>query len=270
MDVRTLLRRYHLAPKASLGQNFLEDPHALDLVARAADLGPQDTVLEIGPGLGALTELLAARAGRVVAVEIDTRLLPALAEVLAPFDNVQVVHGDILALDPAQLVQPPYKAVANIPYYITSAILRHLLEARVAPDLLVLTVQAEVAARIVAEPGAMSLLAVSVQFYGEATIVGHIKAGAFYPPPEVDSAVVRVDLRRRPALGVTDVGAFFCVVKAGFGQKRKQLKNTLAAGLARPAAEVAAALTRAGVDPTRRAETLSLAEWAQVAAAMSG
>jgi 16S rRNA (adenine1518-N6/adenine1519-N6)-dimethyltransferase len=163
-----------------------------------------------------------------------------------------------------------YVVVANLPYYITSAAMRHLLEADPPPTLLVLTVQREVALRIVARPGDMSLLAVSVQFYGQPRIVARIPAGAFVPPPQVYSAVVRIDTFPTPPIDVADIQAFFRVVRAGFGQKRKQLKNALAAGLGLPAAEVSAALTRAGVDPRRRAQTLSLDEWAGLARELSG
>ncbi len=264
MDIKSLLRPFNLTPKRSLGQNFLSDLAVLDRIASAAEVGPEDAVLEVGPGLGTLTEVLAARARQVVAVELDDRLWPALQHVLAPYPNVHLVHADILETDPAALLSGPYKVVANVPYYITSAILRHLLEARTAPALMVLTVQAEVAERLAAEPGDMSLLAVSVQFYGNVEVVGRVKAGSFYPPPDVDSAIVRVDLRRGPFLPLAEAEGFFRVVRAGFSQRRKQLKNTLAAGLARKPADVAAALTLAGVDPARRAETLSLEEWARI------
>ena len=158
-----------------------------------------------------------------------------------------------------------YKVIANLPYYITSAILRYLLEAVPQPERLVVTVQKEVAQRIVARPGAMSLLAVSVQFYGQASLMHYIPAGAFYPPPKVDSAVIRIDTYTHPPIVVSDVDHFFRVVKAGFGQKRKQLKNTLAAGLRRPTAEIVTTMSQVGLDPTRRAQTLSLAEWGRLA-----
>jgi len=248
-----------------LGQNFLEDPAILQRIVDAAELTPDDSVLEIGPGLGTLTRLLAASAGRVVAVELDERLTAILPEILADCPNVEIIHGDILALDPAALFperHPVYKVVANLPYYITSAVLRHLLESPARPRLMVLTLQREVARRLVAGPGEMSLLAVSVQFYGQPRIVGRIPAGAFYPPPQVDSAVVRIDVYDHPPVPVDDVEGFFRVVRAGFGQRRKQLRNALSQGLGRPAEEVAAALKRAGIAPQRRAETLSLAEWA--------
>jgi len=263
--VRQLLRAYNLRPQKELGQNFLEDPAILQRIVDAAELTPDDSVLEIGPGLGTLTRLLATSAGRVVAVELDERLAAILPEILADCPNVEIVHGDILTIDPATLLSEwsgGYKVVANLPYYITSAVLRHLLENPVRPRLMVLTLQLEVARRLVAGPGEMSLLAVSVQFYGQPRIVGRIPAGAFYPPPQVDSAVVRIDVYDHPPVPVDDVEGFFRVVQAGFGQRRKQLRNALAHGLGRPVGEVVAALKRAGIDPRRRAETLSMIEWA--------
>jgi 16S rRNA (adenine1518-N6/adenine1519-N6)-dimethyltransferase len=272
MDPRSLLRQFNLTPKKSLGQNFLVDERAAGRIVEAADPSADDVVLEVGPGLGALTFHLARAAARVVAVELDQRLMPVLDYTLADCDNVELVHGDVLELDLATLLPSEYKVVANIPYYITSALLRHLLEGRIQPSLIVLTVQEQVAQRIVAGPGEMSLLALSVQFYGRPSIVTRLKAGAFYPRPKVDSAVVRIDLRpdARPTLGVADVELFFQLARAGFGQRRKQLRNALARGLARPPAEVEAALTAAGIDPKRRAETLAPEEWAALTAAFIG
>ncbi len=265
MHPRHLLQRYGLQPRKGLGQNFLVEEGALHRIVAAADLTQTDSVLEIGPGLGALTRHLAAAAGRVVAVELDDRLIPVLAEELGRVSNVELVEGDILGLDPAALMGGPYKVVANLPYYITAAVLRHLLESTPRPELMVLTVQQEVAERLTAQPGEMSLLAISVQYYGRVRQVARIKAGSFYPRPEVDSAVVRVDLDRGPSLTGVDEGRFFSVVRAGFSQKRKQLRNSLRAGLGIPAEEVEAALAAAGIDPRRRAETLSLDEWGRLA-----
>lgn len=270
LNVRQLLREYNLRPKKSLGQNWLVDEATLARIVAAAELTQQDTVLEIGPGLGSLTRHLAEEAGRVVAVELDGALIPPLGRVMAGYAHVSIVHGDILSLDPSALVDTgSYKVVANLPYYITSSVVRRLLEAAVRPSLIVLTVQREVAQRMTAAPGQMSLLAVSVQFYGRPSIVAQIKAGAFYPVPKVDSAVVRLDPYSHPAVEVADRKQFFAVVKAGFSQKRKQLHNALAAGLARPQHEIAAALERAGLDGRRRAQTLSLQEWASVAQALT-
>lgn len=272
MHPRSLLREYNISPKKSLGQNFLVDESAALRIVAAAELGPDDVVLEIGPGLGALTCHLAADARRVIAVELDQRLIPVLHHNLDDRENVQIIHGDILHLDPAKVLPTGYKAVANIPYYITSALLRHLLEADVCPSLMVLTVQEEVARRIVAGPGDMSLLAVSVQFYGRPRIVARLKAGAFYPKPKVDSAVVQIDMRAgaRSAQDVRDVELFFRLARAGFGQRRKQLRNALASGLALPHKEVETALAAAGIDPRRRAETLSVDEWAALVEGFSG
>jgi 16S rRNA (adenine1518-N6/adenine1519-N6)-dimethyltransferase len=285
MNVRRLLEQWDLRPSKGLGQNFLVNQTALDRIVVAAELTPDDVVLEIGAGLGTMTERLARDAGHVLAVELDERLIPVLESVLVAFDNVTLIQGDILALDPATIIssvtnqpptsnlQPPtsnpqYKVVANLPYYITSAVLRHLLEAGLKPQRLVVTVQREVAERIVAGPGQMSLLAVSVQTYGRPELLFRIKPGGFYPSPGVESAVVRVDVHATPPVPAEDTAAFFRVVRAGFSQRRKQLHNTLAAGLRRSSQEVAARLQEAGIDSRRRAQTLSLEEWARVTRAM--
>ncbi len=270
--VRELLDKYDLRPRKGLGQHFLADPNVLHKIVEAAELSPEGVVLEIGPGLGMLTRQLAQAAGCVVAVELDEGMLGVLRGELAHLANLHLVQGDILQLDPATLIrdalpsnlQSPleYTVVANLPYYITSAAIRHLLEADLPPRRLVLTVQREVAKRIVAGPGDMSLLAVSVQYYGQPRIVARIPAGAFVPPPKVDSAVVRIDTC---IPGPSDAETFFRVARAGFGQKRKQLKNALAAGLGRSSSDVSAAMARAGIDSHRRAQTLSLAEWVSLA-----
>jgi 16S rRNA (adenine1518-N6/adenine1519-N6)-dimethyltransferase len=269
--IPALLREHGLSPRKGLGQNFLADPVALDRIVAAADLAPADTVLEIGPGLGTLTERLAAAAGRVVAVELDERLASVVRGRLAGLGNVEVIHGDILELGDLGFLGPGYKVVANLPYYITSAVLRHLLDRADRPRLVVVTVQREVAERIVAGPPDMSLLAVSVQFYGRPRIVARIPAGAFYPPPKVDSAVVRIDVAPGQVALPPGIGeeTFFRVARAGFGQKRKTLRNSLSAGLRLPPARVEEALREAGIDPRRRAETMSLDEWARVSSLLS-
>jgi 16S rRNA (adenine1518-N6/adenine1519-N6)-dimethyltransferase len=274
LNVPALLRRFNLHPRKSLGQNFLIDETALGKVVAAGQVKPGDTVLEIGPGLGSLTRHLAAAAQRVVAVEVDAALLPVLELTLQGFSNVELIHSDILRLDLVRSagLQPGYKVVANIPYYITSAVIRHLLEAPVRPDCIVLTIQREVAERIVAEPGDMSLLAVSVQFYSTPRVAARLPAGAFYPRPDVDSAVVRLDVHPEPIVPVSDTDLFFRVARAGFSQKRKQLRNSLSGGLRLENSQVDALLAQAGIAPQRRAETLSLDEWARLtnAAAASG
>jgi 16S rRNA (adenine1518-N6/adenine1519-N6)-dimethyltransferase len=260
MHPKYLLQSYNLEPKKSLGQNFLFDENVLARIVAAADLQAGDEVLEIGPGLGALTRLLAQKAEQVAAVELDGRFLPILEVELAAYDNVTLIHGDILDQDPAQLFARPYKVVANVPYYITGAILRHLLSTAHKPLLMVMTVQKEVAARITAVPPNMSLLAVSTQFYGRVQRITTIKAGAFWPRPDVDSAIIRLDLYEERPLPLNEEATFFRLVKAGFSQKRKQLKNNLRQlGLSKE--KVTAVLVAAGVDGRRRAQTLTLDEW---------
>jgi 16S rRNA (adenine1518-N6/adenine1519-N6)-dimethyltransferase len=210
---------------------------------------------------------LAERAQRVVAVELDDRLIPPLQQVIAKNPNVQLVQGDILGFDPAVLMRqgdegtPDYIVVANIPYYITSALIRHLLECASPPERLALTVQNEVAERICAAPGSMSLLALSVQVYGAPHIAARIPAGAFYPPPKVDSAVIRVDRYSQSLIPPHRLNDFFRLAKAGFSQKRKTLRNALAGGMRWDKEQAATILKAAGIDPMRRAETLGLEDW---------
>jgi 16S rRNA (adenine1518-N6/adenine1519-N6)-dimethyltransferase len=260
---RTLLDQYELQPKKSLGQNFLHDPNTLEKIVNTAELMPDDTVVEIGPGTGTLTKLLAQKARHVISIEIDASLRPVLEQELAPYDNVVVMYEDFLKVDVLRLVgAKDFIVVANVPYYITSKILRNLLDSHRRPRRIVLTVQMEVAERIIAEPGDMSLLAVSVQFYGKPQIVTRLKPGVFWPRPDVDSAVLRIDCYDDLPLDVPDSKTFFRVVRAGFSQKRKQLKNSLSGGLGIKSRAAGDMLDEAGIDATRRAETLSLEEWA--------
>jgi 16S rRNA (adenine1518-N6/adenine1519-N6)-dimethyltransferase len=257
---KKILQRYGLEPKKSLGQNFLFDENVLWRIVDAADIAPNDQVLEIGPGLGAMTKLLAQTAVSVTAVELDDSLLPILEDELEPYDNVTLIHGDILEQDPAALFTGPYRVVANVPYYITGAILRHLLSAQNQPTIMVLTVQKEVADRITAVPPNMSLLAVSTQFYGSAERVDILRAGAFWPRPDVDSAIIRLDLSQSATLDPKFEKLFFRIAKVGFSQKRKQLRKNLRQ-LGHNKAEIDTILNQANIDGTRRAQTLTLAEW---------
>ncbi len=262
LNIPTLLRRYDLHPSKGLGQNFLADSHALQKIISIAGLRKVDDVLEIGPGLGSLTRYLALSARSVTAVELDRKLFPALESVLTPYKNVHLVQGDILKLDPAELMESPgYIVVANIPYYITSAVIRHLLEAKRHPIRVVLTVQKEVADRICANPGKMSLLALSVQVYGKPLIGSTIPAEAFFPPPKVDSAVLCIEIYSEPVIPTDSLDQFFTIIKAGFSQKRKMLRNSLSGGLRITPVESERILCAAEIDPQRRAETLSLEEW---------
>lgn len=262
LNAASLLKRYDLRAHKGLGQNFLQDPFALERIVAAAEIQPTDTVLEIGPGLGSLTRYLAVAAKEVVAVELDADLLPPLKQVLAPYRKVRLIQGDILKLSPKELIaEGDYLVVANIPYYITSAVIRHLLEHETKPRRIVLTVQKEVAQRICAQPGDMSLLALSVQVYGKPRIATHIPAEAFFPAPKVDSAVLVVDIYSSPLVKEELLELFFKLIKAGFGQKRKTLRNSLSSGLHISPTKAAELLTGAGIDPQRRAETLSIEEW---------
>lgn len=272
-DPRTILRAYGLRPQKRLGQHFLADRQVVARTVEAADLTVADAVLEIGPGLGVLTAALVERAGRVMAVELDPVMRGVLLQILGLKPNLAVVAADILTLDLASTMgfdtasgrMPGYKVVANLPYQITSAALRHILEARVRPERAVVMVQWEVAERILAEPGDLSILAVSVQIYARPSLVTRVPAASFYPPPKVDSAVLRLEVYDEPPVDLPNLDLFFRVVRAGFGQKRKQLKNSLAAGLRLDSRGVATLLAGAGIDGTRRAETLALDEWASLA-----
>ena len=262
LDTAALLKRYGLRAHKSLGQNFIQDPRALEEIVAAAEIQPEDTVLEIGPGLGSLTRYLAVSAREVIAVELDENLFPPLKTVVSPYQNVRLVQGDILKLSPNELISADeYIVVANIPYYITSAVIRHLLENERKPRRIVLTIQREVAERICAGPGDMSLLALSVQVYGRPRIAAHIPAQAFFPAPKVDSAVLAVDIYPGSLIARDTLSTFFKLIKAGFSQKRKTLRNSLSQGLHISPAQAAELLTDAGIDPQRRAETLSIQEW---------
>jgi len=262
LNIFPLLKKYGIKPKKSLGQNFLIEPAGLNKVIEAANLSTTDEVLEIGAGLGSLTYLLAQSARQVTAVEIDRTMLPPLREALAEFTNVRIIEGDILELKPVELLEAQdYVVVANIPYYISSAIIRHLMEAQRRPKRVVLTVQKEVAERVLAKDGKMSLLSLSVQVFGQVSMAGMIPAGSFLPAPEVDSAVLKVELYPEPLIPFEQQQAFFRLAHAGFGQKRKTLRNSLSAGLALSGSEVEKILTNTGIDPQRRAETLTIVEW---------
>ncbi len=262
LDTATLLREHGLRPSKKLGQNFLQDPAILEKIVRIAEVNESDTVLEIGPGLGSLTRHLAASAKEVIAVEIDKKIIPALHASLADYTNTKIIEADILDIAPSEIISSSsYLVVANIPYYITSAILRHLLENNPRPSRMVLTIQKEVAERICASKGKLSLLALSVHVFGQPEIAGKIPAGAFYPPPKVDSAVIRIELHDEPRIPAALLDDFFKLAKAGFGQKRKTLRNSLSAGLHITAPETEYLLTKSNIDPRRRAETLSLDEW---------
>jgi 16S rRNA (adenine1518-N6/adenine1519-N6)-dimethyltransferase len=264
-ELRNLLYAHNMRPQKSFGQNFLVDRSVLQKIIEAAQVDPGDEILEVGAGMGVLTRELAKRARRVVAVELERDMLALLSETTRTFGNVELVARDLLVLDPAEIFgAAPYKLVANLPYYITAPTFRHFLESKNPPRLLVVMVQWEVAQRIVAAPGNLSLLGVSVQFYGRPQIVARVPADAFYPAPKVDSAILRVDVYPQVSLTPAERNRFFRIVQAGFSERRKQLHNSLAHGLHRKNEEMHAWLAAANIDASRRAETLSIEEWLQL------
>lgn len=272
---KELLKKYGFTFKKSLGQNFLIDGNILRSIVSAADLGPHKGALEIGPGIGALTERLAEESGRVVAVEIDQRLLPMLSETLAPYPNVSVVHGDVLKVDLHELFREHFQGiesvsvVANLPYYVTTPIVMKLLEAKLPLSSIVVMVQKEVADRFAAKPGSKDYgsLSVAVQYYSVPELVTRVPHTVFIPQPNVESAVVKLAMREEPAVHVEDEELFFEVVQASFAQRRKTLLNNLQqrffAGGNKD--DCRAFLESCCIDASRRGETLDMAEFSRIA-----
>jgi len=273
MNIRKVLRQYGLRPSKGLGQNFLESEPVLWRIVEASEVGPADTVIEIGPGLGQLTEELLARAHHVIAVELDRKMVAILSDRLGQRDHLTLVQGDILETDLGALMalakatpnEGEIRVVANLPYYITSAAIRHVLESGLRLASVTVMVQREVAQRIVAKPGKMSLLAVSVQVYGEPELVCRVPSGAFYPPPKVDSAVLTIRPHAQPLVSDTLLPTFFRIVQAGFQQKRKQLHNSLGHGLSLNREQTLSLLDQADIDPQRRPQMLTINEWGRLA-----
>jgi len=261
-DLRSLLTAHGIRPNKAFGQNFLIDRSVLNKIMDASAIEKGDEVLEVGAGTGVLTRELAQHAGRVVAVEVERDMLMLLGETTSSYPNVERVARNLLQLNPSEVfAQRPYKLVANLPYYITAPTFRHFLESENPPRLLVVMVQLEVAQRIVAMPGDLSLLAVSIQFYGQPRIMARVPANAFYPAPKVDSAILRVDVRPQIALTQRERDDFFRIVQAGFSERRKQLHNSLTHGLHYKNELIRSWLTAAEIDVSRRAETVSIEEW---------
>ena len=274
VQLKELLRRYNLHPKKRFGQNFLVDRNVLNKILDAADIHEGDSVLEIGPGVGTLTLALAERGVKVVAVEVDRDLVAILNEVLEGHPNAVVINADILSLNLVQFLADHFgeakvKVIGNLPYYITSPIIAELFQARSQIERIVLMIQKEVAVRLKALPGIKDYgsMSVFVQYYAEPEIVAHVSKNVFLPPPEVSSALVRLIPRQKPPVDVPSDEIFFDVVHCAFGQRRKTLLNSLsdcqALGLSKE--QVAQVLHKADIDPSRRAETLSLDEFARIA-----
>jgi 16S rRNA (adenine1518-N6/adenine1519-N6)-dimethyltransferase len=276
-QTRELLERFDLRAKKRLGQHFLINTGILKNILKAAEIVPSDLILEVGPGLGILTGELVQAAGWVCAIELDTKLAELLQQTLAGCQNISIINQDVLEIEPLDLIlkekqrfpevitEPKkYKLVANLPYYITAPIIRHFCEARLKPQVMVIMVQKEVAQNIVAQPGDLGILAISVQFYGKPEIVSYVPAGNFYPAPKVDSAILKIEVYPQPQFRVSSEEGFFKIVRAGFCAARKQVGNSLAQGLDIPKLEVLSLLEQAGVAPQKRAETLNIEEWARL------
>ncbi|MCL5994598.1 MAG: 16S rRNA (adenine(1518)-N(6)/adenine(1519)-N(6))-dimethyltransferase RsmA [Chloroflexi bacterium] len=266
-SIRDRLRQLGITPRKSLGQNFLTDDQTAQRIVRYAGIAPEDTIIEIGPGIGALTRHLVTQAAHVIAIEIDRSLIPVLEQELGQPANLAIVQADALEADFATLAgtSRAVRFVGNLPYYITSAVIRRMLETPLPVRAIVLTVQLEVAHRMTAQPDDMSLLAVSVQFYGQPELLARLSPSAFYPQPDVDSAVVRIIPHQQPL--AANPATLFTLARAGFSQRRKQLRNTLAAGLHWSKAQADDLLAQAGINPARRAETLSMDDWVQLSKA---
>jgi 16S rRNA (adenine1518-N6/adenine1519-N6)-dimethyltransferase len=252
------MRQIPSLPKKSLGQHWLDDADVLAAMCQAADVSTADTVLEIGPGLGSLTKVLVTKAKQIMAVEFDEELADDLPRQI-PVDNLQVITRDILKFDLTTL-PAGYKVVANIPYYLTSNLIRILSESPNPPSIAALLVQKEVAQRVAAEPSDMSILAVTAQFYWQVNLGQIVPAELFTPPPKVDSQILILKRRAEPLFDV-DAKKFFRLVKAGFAQKRKTLQNNLSSGLGINKSEARQILESAGIEPTTRAQSLSLDDW---------
>lgn len=274
--IRSIMQRYGISCRKSMGQNFLTDKNIIEKIITAAELKDTDLVVEIGPGLGALTAQIALAVEKVIAVEVDRGLIAALAEVLEGLQNVEIVQDDALKTDFDLLIgertgglygksAKKYKLMANLPYYITSPIIMHLLMGRFNISLIVIMIQAEVAERLAASPGckAYGALSLAVQYFTEPEILFRVPRTVFYPKPGVDSAVVRLSVRDEPAVSVSDETAFFKIIRAAFGKRRKTLLNALTgSSLDLDRETCLEALKNAGIDPGRRGETLSLTEFA--------
>lgn len=270
---KEILAKYGFSFKKSLGQNFLIEPNILHRIVDFAELSEQTGVIEIGPGIGALTEQLARRAKKVIAFEIDQRLLPILADTLSPYPNVSIIHQDVLKADVQQVIAEQFTGVddimvvANLPYYVTTPIIMKLLTDRLPIRGMVVMLQKEVAERMAAKPGTKDYgsLTIAVQYYTHAETVMHVPRTVFMPKPNVDSAVIRLLKREQPAVAVSDEDFFFTVVRASFGQRRKTILNNLMSHLPNgkeKKEQIEKALKNVHIDPQRRGETLTIAEFA--------
>lgn len=255
--IKLLLNKYGTRPSKIMGQNFLIDRLTLNNIIKTAELAQNDTILEIGPGIGTLTKELAQKAEKVIAVEKDKTMVDILKETIQNFHNIEIIKGNALTTNYS--LPTNYKIVSNIPYYLTSPLIRKFLEADNKPESMVLMVQREVAQRICSKPPNMSLLAVSVQFYSEPKVISYVSKKCFWPSPKVDSAIIKIsNLKRHKSV---DAERFFKVVKAGFSQPRKQLANNLSRSLKKDKKDIQQWLLKNNINPSKRAETLSISDW---------
>lgn len=272
LSIKEQLAAHGVYARKDLGQHYLIEADAVRAMVEAADLQPDDTVLEVGPGPGVLTPRLCGVAGAVVAVELDERIIKVLKANTATLPNLEIIHGDVLKFDASGLPST-YKVVGNLPYYITSAIIKRFLTEEFPPVSLTVTIQAEVAERIVAVPPKMSVLALSVQLYGVPRLVRRVPKESFWPVPQVDSAILVIDDIGQDVQGKLNglsEAEFFKVVRAGFAEKRKQLHNSLTRNMGHSGDKTNRALEKAGIMPSRRAETLTIEEWVRVGRAYAG
>jgi len=255
-NIKELLTQYDSTPSKGLGQNFLIDGHALEKIIAAADLNSEDVIVEVGPGIGVLTQELAKRTKKVIAIEKDQHMVNILQKTLKAYDNVEIICADALQHN---LDVKKYKVIANIPYYITSPLIRKFLESTYKPTEIILMMQKEVAQRICAKVPDMNLLAVSVQFYASPKIVSYVSKSSFWPAPKIDSAIIKITPKETTKN--IDANAFFSIVKAGFSQPRKQLGNNFSKALKKDREIISAWLSQNNINPMQRAETLSIADW---------
>ncbi len=271
-NTNEVLNRYQFAFQKKYGQNFLIDTHVLDKIIRAAEIGPEDVVVEIGPGIGTMTQYLAASARQVIAIEIDRKLIPILEDTLHDYENVMIINQDVLKTDLNRLAQEynqgrPIKIVANLPYYITTPIIMNLFEKHVPAESVTVMVQKEVADRMQSDPGSKDYgaLSLAVQYYAKPYIVANVPPNCFMPRPKVGSAVIRLKKYERPPVQVEDEGLLFAIIRASFNQRRKTLQNGIghAADLGITKEMVVQALARMGLSPSVRGETMTLAQFAE-------
>lgn len=265
--IKYLLQKYNAAPLKRLGQNFLINRRVLQKIIKAASLNRGETALEIGPGIGTLTQELAKYARKVIAIEKDRKMIQILKETLKDYKNIEVIHDDILKLNNLTIEQlDNYQVVANLPYNIASPVIRKFLEADNKPSQMILMVQKEVGQRICAQPPQMSLLAVAVQFWSQPKIIDYVSKGCFWPQPKVDSVILEIIPKATPISGLhpDDTDKFFKIVKAGFSSPRKQLAGNLARKLNLDKESVISALKKIKIDPAQRAETLTVEDWAKL------